>query len=56
MSRIPIPTPKVSIPERTIDSWTSIYLARRLPHMRLWAPTVRGWDDWDFAGDLGLAV
>ena len=44
----------MSIPERTVDAWASIYLTSRFPSMRLWAPTVRGWDDWDFAGDPGL--
>lgn len=53
-SLIPIPTPRVSIPERTVDAWVAVYLTRAFPRISLWAPTTRGWDDWDYAGDPGL--
>jgi hypothetical protein len=33
----------VLVPERTIDAWLSIYLSRRFPGLRLWAPQA-GWD------------
>jgi hypothetical protein len=40
----------VTIPERTIDAWLSIYLSQRFPLLGLWAPT----RTWDFALDPGL--
>src|SRR4051794_28021919 len=33
----------VLIPERSLDAWLSIYLWRRFPRLRLWAPQA-GWD------------
>jgi hypothetical protein len=33
----------VLVPERSIDAWLSIYLWRRFPGLRLWAPQA-GWD------------
>jgi hypothetical protein len=56
MPLIPIPTPRVSIPERTVDAWVATYLCAEFPHLELWAPTTRGWDDWDYAGDPGLGA
>jgi hypothetical protein len=42
----------VSLPERTVDSWTSVYLAQRLPNVLLWAPTQMQHPDYDLAGGL----
>jgi hypothetical protein len=45
----PVP---VSLPERTVDAWVSIYVASRVPDVRIWAPTQQQTPDYDIAGSL----
>lgn len=42
----------VAIPERTVDSWVSVYVAQRVPEILLWAPTQRQIPDYDLAAGL----
>ena len=42
----------VSLPERTVDAWVTAYVARRVPHALLWAPTQRQLPDYDIASSL----
>jgi hypothetical protein len=42
----------VAIPERTVDTWVTAYLAGLVPDMLLWAPTQRQTPDHDLAGAL----
>jgi hypothetical protein len=47
------PCMAVSLPERTVDSWVSAYLAATFPNVLMWAPTQRLPDNWDMAQSLG---
>ena len=38
---------RVSIPERTVDAWVAIALARKFKNAPIWLPTNQGVDDWD---------
>jgi hypothetical protein len=42
----------LSLPERTLEAWVSIVVARRFPHAQIWAPTAADTDDWDVAADV----
>lgn len=44
--------PPLSLPERTLEAWVSIVVARRFPNARIWAPTAASTDDWDVAADV----
>jgi hypothetical protein len=43
----------VVIPERTVDAWAAIELARRFPRALIWAPTQRQLPDYDLQVGVG---
>lgn len=43
------PSGKRSLPEHTVDCWVSAAVAADYPDALLWAPTQRGYDNWDIA-------
>jgi hypothetical protein len=43
-----------SLPERTVDAWVSVAIARAFPNARIWAPTQARIDgNWDYGISLG---
>jgi hypothetical protein len=42
----------VALPERTVDTWVTAYVAERVPDALLWAPTQRQVPDYDLASSL----
>jgi hypothetical protein len=43
----------VVIPERTVDAWVAIEVARKFPRALIWAPTQRQLPDFDLSVDAG---
>jgi hypothetical protein len=41
-----------SLPEHTVDCWVSAAVLAQLPGALLWAPTQRGFDNWDVAFEV----